>query len=209
MFSSPIDTPAALGDNVGTMAEACKPPAVKFICGIISGEVALLDRAAAALAGALGPVEAVGEVMDFDFTHYYDRQMGSPLYRRFVSFAGPHRPDFLAEAKVRTNAIEAELAAARPGAGPARPVNLDVGYVEAPKLILASMKNFSHRIYLRDGVYAEITLLFRRGRWEPLPWTFPDFRSGRYDAFLSEVRDSLPAGPGHDGRGGDQLEMTL
>ncbi len=176
------------------MAEACKPPAVKFICGMISGEVALFDRAVEALGAALGPVEAVGEVVDFDFTHYYDEQMGSPLYRRFVSFASPHRPDFLAEAKVRTNAIEAEFAARRQGAGPARPINLDVGYVEAPKLVLASMKNFSHRIYLHDGVYAEITLMFRRGRWEPLPWTFPDFRSGRYDAFLTSVRGSLPGG---------------
>jgi len=159
---------------------------------MISGEVALFGRAAVALEAAMGPVEAVGEVVDFDFTHYYDAQMGSPLYRRFVSFAGPHRPDFLAEAKVRTNAIEAQVAASRPGAGPARPINLDVGYVEAPKLVLASMKNFSHRIYLGDGVYAEVTLMFSRGRWEPLPWTFPDFRSGRYDAFLSRVRDSLP-----------------
>jgi len=191
------------------MAKAYKPPAVKFICGMICGEVAMFDRAAAALAEALGPVEAVGEVLDFDFTHYYDQQMGSPLYRRFVSFAGPHRPDFLAEAKVRTNAIEAELAAARPAVGPPRPINLDVGYVEAPKLVLASMKNFSHRIYLRDGVYGEITLMFRHGRWEPLPWTFPDFRSGRYDAFLSTVRDSLPAGPGHDGHGGAEPEAAL
>jgi hypothetical protein len=176
------------------MAEACKPPAVKFICGMISGEAAIFDRAAEALAAALGPVEAVGEVVDFDFTHYYDAQMGSPLYRRFVSFAGPHGPDFLAEAKVRTNAIEAEFAARRHGAGPPRPINLDVGYVELPKLVLASMKNFSHRVYLRDGVYAEVTLMFHRGRWEPLPWTFPDFRSGRYDAFLSGVREGLPGG---------------
>jgi hypothetical protein len=200
-----IDTPGSSGDNVRTMAEACKPPAVKFICGMISGEVAMFDRAARALAAVLGPVEALGEVVDFDFTHYYDEQMGSPLYRRFVSFAGPHRPDFLAEAKIRTNAIEAEFAAERAGSGPPRPINLDVGYVELPKLVLASMKNFSHRIYLRDGVYAEVTLMFRRGRWEPLPWTFPDFRSGRYDAFLSSVRDSLSDG----GDGGAGQEAAL
>jgi hypothetical protein len=190
------------------MAKASKPPVVKLICGMICGEVALFDRAAEALAGALGPVEAIGEVLDFDFTHYYDQQMGSPLYRRFVSFAGPHRPDFLAEAKVRTNAIEAQFAAARTAAGPPRPINLDVGYVEAPKLVLASMKNFSHRIYLRDGVYAEITLMFRHGRWEPLPWTFPDFRSGRYDAFLNAVRESLP-GSGAGSDSGAKSEAAL
>ncbi|MCP4534749.1 MAG: DUF4416 family protein, partial [Delftia sp.] len=80
------------------------------------------------------------------------------------------------------------------GSGPDRPINLDVGYVEPSKLVLASMKNFSHRIYLRDGVYAEVTLMFRKGLWEPLGWTFPDYRSGRYDAFLTAARDSLPAG---------------
>ena len=175
------------------MARACKPPVVKLICGMISGEVELFDAAAEAMAASLGPVEAISEVMDFDFTHYYDVQMGSPLYRRFVSFVGPHSPEVLASAKVRTNAIEAKFAGAR-GPDPARPINLDVGYVESPKLVLASMKNFSHRVYLRDGVYAEVTLMFRKGLWEPLPWTFPDFRSGRYDTFLTNVRNALPAG---------------
>jgi len=184
------------------MAEACKPPVVKLICGMISGEVDLFDAAAEAMAGSLGPVESVSKVMDFDFTHYYDAQMGSPLYRQFVSFAGPHSPEALAGAKIRTNAIEAEFAAGR-NSGPPRPINLDVGYVESPKLVLASMKNFSHRVYLAGGVYAEVTLMFRKGLWEPLPWTFPDYRSGRYDAFLTSVRDALPAGSN-----GGPLEAT-
>lgn len=187
------------------MAEACKPPAVKLICGMISGEVELFDAAIEAMAASFGPVEATGEVVDFDFTHYYDAEMGSPLYRRFVSFVGPHSPGALAGAKIRTNAIEAEFAAAGRGRGPARPINLDVGYVEAAKLVLASMKNFSHRIYLRDGVHAEVTLMFRHKLWEPLPWTFPDFRSGRYDAFLTNVRNALSAG-GNDGEGPEVAE---
>jgi len=186
------------------MAKACKPPAVKLICGMISGEVGLFDAAAQVMAASFGPVEALGEIMDFDFTHYYDAVMGSPLYRRFVSFVGPHSPDSLADGKIRTNAIEAEFAAAGRGSGPARPINLDVGYVEAAKLVLASMKNFSHRIYLRDGVHAEVTLMFRRGLWESLAWTFPDFRSGRYDAFLTNVRNGLPAG----GDSGDGPEVA-
>ena len=140
---------------------------------MIGGEVDLFDEASDALADAFGPVEARSEVMDFDFTHYYDDEMGSPLYRRFVSFAGPHSPDILADAKVRTNAIEQEFADRLAGAGPARPINLDVGYVESSKLVLASMKNFSHRIYLRDGVYAEITLQFRHGKWHAARLDFP------------------------------------
>ena len=177
------------------MAKASQPAAIKLICGMISAETHLFDAAADALAEAFGPVEQTGEVMAFDFTHYYDAEMGSPLWRRFVSFAGPHAPDILADAKLRTNAIERRFADQRAGCGgPPRPVNLDVGYVEAAKLVLASMKNFSHRVYLRDGVYAEVTMTYRRGRWEPLAWTFPDYRSGRYDGFLSAVRETLAAG---------------
>lgn len=187
-----IDTPPGGGDN-GPMAKASKPPAIKLICGMISADAARFDAAADALAQAFGPVERTSEVMDFDFTHYYDAEMGAPLRRRFVSFAGPHSPEMLAEAKVRTNAIERQFAEELAGRGPARPVNLDVGYVESSKLVLASMKNFSHRLYLRGGVYAEVTLMVRRGLWEPLAWTFPDYRSGRYDAFLTAVRDTLGA----------------
>ena len=160
---------------------------MKLICGMISSRVELFDAAAEELSRAFGPIDHASETMDFDFTHYYDEQMGAPLYRRFVGFAEPFQAGALADAKLRTNAIEADFARRRGGDAP-RPINLDPGYVEASKLVLASMKNFSHRIYLTGGVYAEVTLMYRRGRWEPLPWTFPDYASGRYDAFLTAVR---------------------
>ena len=172
------------------MAQAAEPPPVKLICGMISAKAELFDEAAEALAKAFGPVDLASEIMDFDFTHYYDEQMGSPLHRRFVAFAECVRPDALVEAKLATNAIEGEFAA-RLGGRPARPINLDVGYLEPSKLVLASMKNFSHRIYMGRGVYAEVTLLYRRGRWEPLAWTFPDYASGRYETFLAQARERL------------------
>ena len=102
--------------------------------------------------------------------------------------------------RVATNRIEAEFTArlagqpTQPGAAvprPARPINLDVGYVDESKLILASMKKFSHRIYLGMGVYAEVTLMYHKGRWDSLPWTFPDYGSGRYHPFLTQVRCKL------------------
>ncbi len=171
------------------MAQPCDPPAVKVICAMLASRAAWLDEAAEALVGAFGPLDAAGETMDFDFTHYYDAQMGTPLLRRLVSFAGTAEPGCLADAKHLTNAIEAGFADRIPDVP--RPVNLDVGYVQSPKLVLASMKDFAHRIYLGRGVYAEVTLLFRQGRWHPLEWTFPDYRSGRYDDFLSAARRRL------------------
>ena len=160
---------------------------------MISSRRSWLDAAAGELARAMGPLDISSEVMDFDFTHYYDRAMGTPLLRQFVSFADCPAPEALVQAKLRCNAIEADFAAREGCPALPRPVNLDVGYVESSKLVLASMKNFSHRIYLGQGVYAEVTLMFRHGQWQPLEWTFPDFRSGRYEAFLSAARGRLTA----------------
>jgi hypothetical protein len=161
-----------------------------LICGLISCRTEWLAAAAEALIAAVGPVELASEAMAFDFTHYYDAEMGTPLLRRFLAFAHPFDPAGLADAKLATNAIEADFAR-RLGPTPPRPINLDPGYLESSKLVLASMKNFSHRVYLRSGVYAEVTMQFRHGRWTALEWTFPDYASGRYDAFLSSARASL------------------
>ena len=94
------------------------------------------------------------------------------------------------DAKHLTNDLECRFAEEFP-AGPPRPINLDPGYVESSKLVLASMKNFSHRIYMDRGVYAEVTLMYRKGDWQSLEWTFPDFASPRYWEFLDSVRERL------------------
>jgi len=172
------------------MAPASEPASVKLICGLISARAEWLAAAMGRLTEAFGPVDLVSDVMDFDFTDYYDEQMGSPLLRQFVSFAELISPDVLAEAKVCTNGIEAAFAELHPDA-PARPVNLDPGYVAPAKLVLGSMKDFAHRVYLGLGVYGEVTLQYHEGRWDGLPWTFPDFASPRYHDFLTEARSRL------------------
>lgn len=176
------------------MAEPSDAPRVKLICGMISSSKELFDSALVPLTRRLGAVDLVSEVMDFDFTHYYDEEMGSPLFRRFVSFEQLTSPDALVEAKEATNGIERSFVSDRSADGsngPTRPINLDPGYAETSKLVLASMKNFSHRIYLDRGVYAEVTLIYHKDHWKSLAWTFPDFASGRYHPFLSGVRDRL------------------
>ncbi|MFP4053286.1 MAG: DUF4416 family protein [Phycisphaerae bacterium] len=162
---------------------------MQYICGLIAAGESLLDRACDALGRELAPLQQASETWPFDLTDYYAPQMGTGLLRRFVTLGGLSGPEMLAEWKVRTNAIEQRFAA-EPSADAARPVNLDPGYVASPKLVLASMKDFAHRVYLGRGVYAEVTLMYRKG-WQPLPWTFPDFASGRYDEFLTAVRDDL------------------
>jgi hypothetical protein len=172
------------------MAQPTTPPPVKLLCGMIAAGPTLMDEAQAALERLWGPADLVSDLMPFDFTHYYDAQMGCPLWRRFTAFERLAAPEALVGAKLASNRIEDELAGLHPG-GPPRPINLDPGYLETSKLVLASMKNFSHRLYLGSGVYGELTLLVRGGRWEAMAWTFPDFASGRYHGYLEQVRRRL------------------
>ncbi len=173
------------------MAEPAPPEPVKLICGMITAETVLFDEATSILSENFGPVDIVSEVMDFDFTSYYDRQMGFPLYRQFISFDRLIDPGELIEAKIATNSLERVFAARATQPGPPRPINLDPGYIAQSKLVLASMKNFSHRIYLDKGVYGEVTLMYSGGKWNPHSWTFPDYGSGRYDGFLNSARQRL------------------
>lgn len=171
------------------MAPSRKPDSVKLICGMISAQTEWFRRVEEPLVRRFGPVDVVSEVYPFDMTTYYDAETGSPLWRKFLAFETLVAPGDLHEIKRWTNELEIQLAADAATTVP-RPINLDPGYIAPSKLILASMKDFAHRIYLRDGVYAEVTMQYRQG-WCSLGWTFPDFASGRYDAFLTATRTRL------------------
>jgi hypothetical protein len=138
-----------------------------------------------------GPLELRSELFPFQRTEYYTPLMGANLKRCFFTFHNFADPAFLADWKLSANALEQRLKALlSPSGEPERPINIDPGYVTGAKLVLASTKDFAHRIYLRDGVFAEITMSFRGGRWLSHQFTFPDFKSGLYDAFLKRARDN-------------------
>lgn len=166
------------------------PLPAKLIVGMLSGRRDLLAEAGDRLSQDYGHIDLSSDVWEFDFTDYYRRQMGSGLLRQFISFDRLIPPEAIAAIKRTTCAIEAALAD-RAAGGPARPVNLDPGYVTESKLVLASTKDFAHRIYLGGGIFAEVTLTYSHGRWRPGPHTFPDYASGRYDEFLSAARSRL------------------
>ena len=138
------------------------------------------------LAGICGLVEQRSEAFPFDQTRYYDSEMGSPIQRVFFSFEELRSPLDLAGLKVKTNELEARFAAECTRV--ARPVNLDPGYVDLAKVALASTKDFTHRVIVSEGIYVEVTLYYQSGEWHGWPWTFPDFRTGRYNLFFSELR---------------------
>ncbi len=161
-------------------------PPVKLFVSVLTSLPPVLPEVEAELATLLGPVDLRSETFPFDSTHYYDGQMGSPLSRSFFAFAGLISQAALAGIKLQTNRLEEILAHRHPAVE--RPVNLDPGYLEESKVILASTKNFFHRIHIGEGIYAEVTLHWQGGRWQYFPWTFPDFRTGRYEGFFSQVR---------------------
>jgi hypothetical protein len=165
-----------------------QPAPVKLIVGLLASREAWLDAAAKRLAACFGPVDLASDPIPFTFTDYYAAQMGVGLLRKFVAHQRLIPPDDLASIKVRTNALEAELAADLDADVP-RPVNLDPGLLEGSKLVLASTKDQAHRIYLGQGIYAEITLTFCRGEFVAAPWTYRDYRTDAYHAFLKRARE--------------------
>jgi hypothetical protein len=136
---------------------------------------------------AFGPVDLQSDVWPFDFTRYYAEEMGHPLLRRIYSFQELIRPENLVAAKHTTNRLEKELARRLEDA-PARPVNLDPGYVILSKVVLATTKDHAHRLYVGSGIYAEVTLNWQGGDFEPRDWTYPDYCTEHYREFLRDVR---------------------
>ncbi len=172
------------------MWELKEPTPVKLVIAILSADAPCLDQVRPALAEALGPVDLVSDVWPFGQTAYYADQAGQQIVRQFVSIEKLVDPGVLADMKHRTNEIEQQLARVLDRPFP-RPVNLDPGIVEPSKLILATTKNYSHRIYIGKKMYAEVTLVYDKGGWRPLPYTYPDYRQRTYFDFFTQVRDKL------------------
>jgi hypothetical protein len=149
---------------------------------------AALDAAQQTAVEAWGPIALESPRFDFAETHYYDGTMGTGLKKVFFAFRRPFDPENLVEIKLETNGWEQEYAA-RSGLPEPRPLNLDPGYLTQAKLVLASTKDFAHRIYLARGIYAEMTLRYKHRRWQHHEFTFPDYRRSDYQAFFDRCRE--------------------
>lgn len=165
------------------MGTAREPQPVKLVVGMFTAERDLFDVARDALTQAYGPTDLESETLPFDQTTYYDAEFGTPLWRRFLAFQRLVAPDALPAIKRHTNDLES--AWAREGR---RRINLDPGYVSLGKLVLATTKDHGHRLYLGRGIYGEVTLGYRGGKWQSWPWTYPDYRTPAYHAILDQIR---------------------
>ena len=182
------------------MAKIKETKPVKLIMGVITCCAGTAEEAESVLTKEFGKIDLRSSVLPFDFTDYYEEEMGKDLRRMWISFEKLVDPQELAGIKTETNKIEEKLSA---GAGLIRPedaglinqapakkrrINLDPGYTDGGKFVLASTKNYSHRIYLSKGIYAEVTLIFEKGAFRPLAWTYPDYKSGTTLDFLVKAR---------------------
>ena len=162
----------------------------KLIIGVIYHEKETLDRAMEILVSEFGPVDDVSEEFSFseEFSTYYDDEIGGEGLRRIYSFRDLVDPERQADIKTRTNEIEAEFSI-----DGNRKINLDPGFINHGRLMLATTKETGFRVPLKDGIYTELTLFWARGGWQKFPWTYRDYQSERVQNFITKVRKSYLA----------------
>lgn len=178
-----------------------KPGRVFPIVGLLYGDEGILPQVESAICCILGPVASSSEELDFRFSSYYEKEMGAPLFRSWLFFDRPCDPGSLARLKIETNRIEAGFESEK-----GRRVNVDPGFLSPMNLVLASTKHAAHRIYIGDGIFAEIELIYEKGTYSPLRWTYPDYRTSELITFLNRARGkiltacSLPASGSHENK---------
>ena len=175
-----------------------EPGPVKLVVGVLYSDAGVLEKGLSLLSEAYGPIDYRSPIFPFDQTDYYVPEMGSPILRIFVSHERLVHPRDLARIKIETNRMEEDLSIPLPAASGRvgnlqdaaniRKVNFDPGILDYDKFVLASAKYNGQKIYLDLGIWADLTLHYEKGRFDPYPWSFPDFKSGRYDAAFTEMR---------------------
>ncbi len=160
-------------------------PALLFLSVLCARWEEIWPQLEPSLEGHFGPAAYVSDLIPFTQTRYYDEELGTPIYRRVLAFETLLPHDRLAWAKLLTNALERRFTSA----GGNRLVNLDPGLVSLERLVLATGKNFTHRIYQGQGIWADLTLIYTAGAWQTLPWTFPDYAGPELQKHLSILRE--------------------
>lgn len=156
---------------------------VKLISGFIFQKETVVDKARGILEKKFGKIDLESPILQFTHTNYYEPEFGNDLKRKFISFKKLIHPQSLPRIKIITNAIENKLSKAG-----LRLINIDPGYLDMAKLILASTKDYKHRIYLDKGIYAEVTLFYQDKSFTPCEWTYPDYKCSDYIAIFNQIR---------------------
>jgi len=165
------------------MSTPCGLKPAKLVIGCFTKDMDILGEVAARLSESFGLPDVISRWLPFEHTDYYTSEMGSPLFRRLMAFRELIHQDALPDIKLFTNDLEGQFSTLGK-----RLVNIDPGYLLAERFVLVTGKNYTHRIYLREGIYADLTLIYQKGRFRPLDWTYPDYAGDAMRAFLGSVR---------------------
>lgn len=169
------------------MTLAHEPEPIKLIVGVLFRQQETLTQAMTELAAQAGPYETMGPAEPFAWSPYYNEEMGGPPLRQFFAFLLLHPQGELVRWKLCTGAIEDRYRNAQGQ----RTINLDPGYLSLGNLVLATTKEATHRIYLGQGIWADLTLTYRKGEYQTFPWTYPDYASAPVRAWLHQLREQL------------------
>lgn len=170
------------------MGKITRKEKVKLFCGLIGRTEKTISQSINELKKKLGPVDIMSEAIPFSFTDYYKTEMGENLLRQWIGFEKLIPPEKLSEIKALSNKLEDGFTS-----GLKRMVNIDPGYLTLANVLLASTKDFSHRIYIGGGIYAEITLIYRHKEFTFLDWTYPDYKSVTALSFFEKLRNKYKA----------------
>jgi Domain of unknown function (DUF4416) len=157
---------------------------VKLVASLFSPEEKIVEKVLLELQEVFGPSDWISPPLFFDRTRYYEKEMGWPLHRRFLSFNNLIRPEALVEIKLQTNELEK-----RYRQDGKRRVNIDPGYVALERLVLVTGKNYTHRIYLSKGIFADLTLVFHQGSFQTLAWTYRDYADPVVIGYFNGIRE--------------------
>jgi len=157
---------------------------VKLVASLFSPEEKILEEVIVELQAMCGSADWVSPPLFFDRTRYYEKEMGWPLHRRFLSFNPLIRPEAIVDIKLQTNGLETRYL--QEGG---RRVNIDPGYIALERLVLATGKNYTHRIYLSKGIYADLTLVFHQGSFQTLAWTYRDYADPVVIGYFNDIRE--------------------
>jgi len=163
---------------------------VLLLMAAFSQHEAALDWACEKATAVWGPLAMRSDRFSFDETDYYQPTMGADLKKTFFVFERPIDPTELPQIKHQTNGWE-DTYAQLGHSSQERPLNLDPGYLTEAKLVLATTKDRDHRVYLSQGIYAEVTLHYQRGQWHSRPWTYADYQREDYHQFFTQCRDYM------------------
>jgi len=168
------------------MSVSKKSGPAKLVIGTFMQDKDTFTHVLQDLVDKFGPTDIISSWLPFNFTKYYTSEMGESLFRRMISFKSQIRQTDLSDIKKFSNSLELKYSKHSK-----RKVNIDPGYMLLERFVLATGKNFTHRICISDTVYADLTLIFQKGKFQTLPWTYPDYTTENMLAFLYQVRNKL------------------